>query len=285
MITTLTKCQLIVLPTANSAAAVIAKKVCNGGGKGLNAKQLWQEKLRAYVLLGVEAELDCADPAEAQYALQQASLVIAMNSYVTDTMLTYADVILPVTPFSETSGTFIGIDNQWQSFKGAVSAKGNSRPAWKVLRVLGNLANLKDFDYVSSQDVRDDVRDQLNLVSTAQAQCYIPSDLLVESSLMTISEVPMYQGDAIVRRSTALQQTAENQRASVARMNASEADIHGMSDADNIVVTQADNSIEMAFEIDNSIADGCLYLAAGTEQTSSLGALFSDVTVQAGEAS
>ncbi|NOQ81498.1 MAG: NADH-quinone oxidoreductase subunit G [Methylophaga sp.] len=282
LIAKLTKNQMIVLPTANSTAAEITESLFENdtNSSQLNAQQVWQQNLRSYVLMGVEPELDCANPVAAKQALQQASLVISMNSYVTDEMLAYSDVILPITPFSETSGTFVGIDSQWQSFTGAVSAKGDSRPAWKVLRVLGNMANLKDFDYVSSQDVCEEVRDQLNLLSVSAGNSYSPADLNVDSSLMSISEIPMYQTDAIVRRSSALQETADNQAASIARMNMAEAEKQGVSEAKGISITQADNTISMPFEIDDDIADGCIYLAAGIIETSTLGEMFANVTVQ-----
>jgi len=285
LIAKLTKNQMIVLPTANSTAAEMSESLFENDNNAsqLNAQQVWQQNLRSYVLMGVEPELDCANPVAAKQALQQASLVISMNSYVTDEMLAYSDVILPITPFSETSGTFVGIDGQWQSFTGAVSAKGDSRPAWKVLRVLGNMANLKDFDYVSSQDVCEEVRDQLNIRSVSAGSKYSPADLNADSGLMTISEIPMYQTDAVVRRSSALQETVDNQAASIARMNSTEADKHDVKEAKSLSVTQGNNSISVAFEIDEDIADGCIYLAAGTNETSTLGAMFADVSVQASE--
>ncbi|MFW5450302.1 MAG: NADH-quinone oxidoreductase subunit NuoG [Methylophagaceae bacterium] len=281
LITTLTNTKMIILPTANSTAAQIAGVLpyCDAKQQGLNAQQVWQQSLRSYVLFGVEPELDCANPNEAANALQQASFVVSMNSYVTDTMLTYSDVILPVASFAETSGTFIGVDNHWQSFTGAISAKGKSRPGWKVLRVLGNLAQLTGFDYVSSQDVRDEIQDNINEMPAVKSSIYIPKRLELNSQLMAISEVPMYQSDAIVRRSSALQQTPENQQAIVARMNAKEADKHNVSEAERITINQGHSTVNMPFEIDNSIADDCIYLATGIEQTATLGAAFSNVKV------
>jgi NADH-quinone oxidoreductase subunit G len=291
LIARLTKSQMIVLPTANSSAAIIAGALpYNYATKhkaesiGLDAQQMLQQCLRSYVLFGLEPELDCADPVGAQQALHDASFVVSMNSYVTETMLAYTDVILPIATFSETSGTFIGADSQWQSFTGAVTAQGESRPGWKVLRVLGNLAKVEGFDYVSSQDIRDEVRDQLKLVSSATKQAYLPDELDSDITLMAISEVPMYQTDSVVRRSEALQQTPENRKASIARMNTNEADKHNVSHTENIKVSQGDNTVTVAFEIDDAIADGCIYLAAGIMGTSLLGAAFSDVTVAVSEA-
>jgi len=285
LIARLTNSQLIILPAANSTGIALASVLSQDKVKtkeiaaGLDSEQIWQQKLRAYLLFGVEPELDCANPSAALNALQHASLVVSITSYVTDTLLTYADVILPMASFAETSGTFVGIDGQWQSFTGAVTAKAESRPGWKILRVLGNLANIKGFDYVSSQDVRDEVRDLFNLQSPPNKSSYIPGDLSATSTLMAISEVPMYQTDAVVRRSNPLQQTPENQRASLARMNSKEAEKYGLSEAKMIKVTQDDKHRNMAFEIDDAIADSCIYIAVGLAEVSILGANFADVQV------
>ncbi|MDH5592657.1 MAG: molybdopterin-dependent oxidoreductase, partial [Gammaproteobacteria bacterium] len=287
LIAKLSHSRLIVLPTANSMASAIASALPyvstaqqSANSVGLDAQQSWQQTLPSYVLFGVEPELDCANPVLAQQSLQQASFVVSMNSYVSDTMLTYADVILPIASFAETSGTFIGVDGQWQSFTGAVTAKGESRPGWKVLRVLANVAKLNDFDYVSSQDVRDDVQDQIKATQAIDKASYIPTKQNVDVALMVISEVPMYQSDSVVRRSSALQQTPNNQRASIARMNADEAERYGVKEERYITVTQADNAITVPFEIDNTIADGCIYIAAGTQKTSHLGSAFGSVSVE-----
>jgi NADH-quinone oxidoreductase subunit G len=290
LIARLSNSQLIVLPVANSTAIALADSLATAKIKaneaesvGLDSEQIWRQKLRAYMLFGVEPELDCANPNVALNALQHASLVVSVTSYVTDTILAYADVILPMASFAETSGTFIGIDGQWQSFTGAVTAKADSRPGWKILRVLGNLADIKNFDYVSSQGVRDEVSDQFSMQSPANNSSYIPDELAVTSKLMAISEVPMYRTDAVVRRSEPLQQTPENKRASLARMNSKEAEKYKLSEAKMIKVTQNDNHLIMAFEIDDAIADSCIYLAAGIAQTSMLGANFADVQVALAE--
>ena len=77
----------------------------------------------------------------------------------------YADVMLPIAPFTETSGTFVNTEGRVQSFKGAVKPLGEARPAWKVLRVLGNLLNVQGFDYDTSEAVRDEVLNGVNVGS------------------------------------------------------------------------------------------------------------------------
>jgi NADH-quinone oxidoreductase subunit G len=128
-------------------------------------------------------------------------------------MQRYANVILPIGPFTETSGTFVNAEGRWQSFAGVVSPLGESRPGWKVLRVLGNLFGLDGFDYFSSEEVRDELRamtTDIKADNTIVWSC--PSKLGVEAVSGTM-EIPMYAVDAIVRRATSLQKTADGQAA------------------------------------------------------------------------
>ena len=245
---------------------------------------MWQQALKAYVLFGFEPEFDTADPAQAQHALQDASFVVVMNSYMTETMLSYADVILPLASFAETSGTFIGIDKQWQSFTGAVKPKGESRPGWKILRVLANLAKIPAIDFVSSQDVRDEVQDKLNLYPVTKSRRYVPADLNVDTALMAISEVPMYQIDAMVRRSEALQQTPDNLKSQLVRMNSEEAARYGLVGQNTVTVSQNDKTVTLPFELDETIADGCIYMATGLNDAAQLGASYSLVSINSEQA-
>ncbi len=280
----LSSAKLIVLPESNSQAMTLAQALpyqANSDECGLNAQQMWQKSCRSYLLFGIEPEYDCADPVLAQSALQQASFVVSINSYVTDTMLSYSDVILPLAGFAETSGTFVNIDNQWQSFTGAVPAQAESRPGWKILRVLGNIAKLNGFDYVSSQDICDEVRDEINLRSKANIKTpTAPASLDAKfDNVMLISEIPMYQTDAIVRRSVALQNTPDNRESSIARMCLNSATKLGLVDAEYISVHHGETSVTVGFELDETIAENCVYLAAGTSETATLGAAFASVRV------
>ena len=279
LIAKLSDSHIIVLPTANSNALTLAGAVPYQENVGLNSNEIWQQKLKAYVLFGIEPEFDTADPLQAQDALKDADFVVAINSFVTETMLNSCDVILPLASFAETSGTFIGVDGEWQSFSGAVAPKGESRPGWKILRVLANLAKIKDIDFVSSQDVRDEVKDNLNDEVAGKQDQYIPENLITETALMAISEVPMYQVDALVRRSDSLQQTPDNQKSKVAKMNKGEAARYGLSDQNTITVNQATRSLTLPFEIDEDIADDCIYLATGLNDAAQLGIGFGAITV------
>ncbi len=131
---------------ANHAGASIVGALphrVTGGGKakkpGLNASQMLANGLDAYVLLGVEPEFDTADPKQSVASLKKAKFVVSLSAFSSDSINEYADVILPIAASVETAGTFVNVAGSWQSFNGCVPPKGEARPAWKVLRVLGNL--------------------------------------------------------------------------------------------------------------------------------------------------
>lgn len=288
LITELTHTNLIVLPTANSTALQLSGALpftLDAGDEsqqGLNIQQCWQNQLHSYVLMGLEPELDCDNPAQVRKALTQADFVVSLSSFVTDTLYDYADVILPIATFAETSGTFVGVDKQWQSYKGAVAAKGESRPGWKVLRVLANLSNVAGFDYVSSEDIVAEIKQTIKMASEPKTLPYIPTELRFESAKLTaVAEVPMYYCDSIVRRSDALLQTDAGQSANIARINSSEAEKLGLQNAKRIKITDGECDVVLALAIDNQVANGCLYMPVGIDETSHFGAGFTDVSVVA----
>jgi NADH-quinone oxidoreductase subunit G len=116
--------------------------------------KLFAEPKKAYVLLNAEPELDAANPQQAVQALNGAEMVVVMSAFKHG--MDYADVLLPISPFSETAGTFVNCEGRAQSFNGSVKPLGDTRPAWKVLRVLGNLLGLSGFDYENSEAIRDE---------------------------------------------------------------------------------------------------------------------------------
>ena len=131
---------------ANAAGAWLAGVLPHRGpgGKsapaaGLAAAEMLAAKLSAYLTLGIEPELDCADGAQALSALGAAECVVSLTAFRTEAMMEYAHVLLPTAPFAETSGTYVNMEGAWQSMTGAVTPPGEARPAWKILRVLGNL--------------------------------------------------------------------------------------------------------------------------------------------------
>jgi NADH-quinone oxidoreductase subunit G len=138
---------------ANSVGGHLAKAFPTA----LNAYDMFAQPRKAYFLLGVEPELDCHNPQQAVAALQAADLVVMLTPFADGSAREYADVLLPIAPFSETSGSYVNCEGRVQSFSGVVRPFGDARPAWKVLRVLGNLLSLAGFDQNSSEQVRDEI--------------------------------------------------------------------------------------------------------------------------------
>ena len=178
--------------------------------KGLNLGDMLAARLKSYVVLGgIEPTHDIAAP-NAVEALRAAEFVVALSPYAT--AKEYAHVILPIGTFAETSGTYVNLEGRWQSVPGAVPPVGESRPAWKVLRVLGNLLNLPTFDYTSSDQVTDELRRLVDGIETTPPAATRALQSKSSSTEASVREIPIYQSDAIVRRAPALQATREAQK-------------------------------------------------------------------------
>jgi len=171
---------------------------------GLAATQMLESRLRAFLLVGGIELADLAPAAATDAALRGAECVVALTPFVSDELRSYATVILPVGAFAETSGTWVNVEGRWQSVPGAARPPGEARPAWKVLRVLGNLLGLTGFDYLSSEDVRDELRRELGEYPLDA----VPSQFVAGrlAALDVTREVDTYAVDGVVRRSRPLQE-------------------------------------------------------------------------------
>jgi NADH-quinone oxidoreductase subunit G len=178
---------------------------------GLAAAEMLNARLRGYVLVGGVERADLAPSAANDQALQGAQCVVAITPYAGEEQKATATVILPAAAFAETSGTWVNVAGRWQSVPGAARAPGESRPAWKILRVLGNLLGLPGFEYLSSEDVRDELRRELGEYATGHPAGTFAAGRL--ASLDATREVGLYAVDAVVRRSRPLQETREGQAA------------------------------------------------------------------------
>src|SRR5699024_12116293 len=157
-------------------------------------EQMFADPLQAYFVLHVEPQLDTDAGARSVEVLKNAALSVAMTSYFS-AAAEWADVMLPVAPFTETSGTFINAEGRVQSFRGVAAPVGDSRPAWKVLRVLGNLFECEGFDEESSEAVRDAVISggvNAQLSNRIQAQ---PALVEPQDGLERVTEVPIYRSE------------------------------------------------------------------------------------------
>jgi len=251
--------------------------------KAANARQMFEQPRKAYVLMGVEPEFDCANPQLAVGALKQASLVVFMSAFKHSAALDYADVMLPISPFTETSGTYVNAEGRAQSFNGVVKPRGDARPAWKVLRVLGNVLNLDGFGYASSEEVRDEVlgkgiefvaglNNDLDSVRICLSQPSV-------SGLQRIADVPINFADPMARRSPALQQTADAVAPTARMCEATLAQV-GVVDSTQIRIKQGNGETVMVAKLDDGVPAGCVRVAAAHATTVMLGDMFGSISVE-----
>ena len=249
---------------------------------GANARDLLSEPRRAYLLAGFEPEFDTWNPTRAQTTLAKADFVAALSAWRSPSLEAVADVILPVGDFAETSGTYVNAGGLWQSFQGAIAAPGNARPAWKVLRVLGNLLDVEGFDYVSARGIREELSGICESVTPDNG----PREELIgnlsetpEEGLYRIGDVPIYAVDGLVRRADALQRTSDATHFGV-WLNPMEAGRLGVANGDTVVVKQTDDSAEAVVTLDASIPEGCARIPAALEGSDRLGASYGPVTLE-----
>jgi NADH-quinone oxidoreductase subunit G len=251
---------------------------------GLNAKTMLENPRKAYLLLNVEPELDCQNARVAKQAMAQAECVVALTSYKSEA-LNDAHVLLPIAPFTETSGTYMSMEGRVQSFKAVAKALGESRPAWKVLRVLANTLGLAGFEFDSSEQVKDEIFGgekpskvvwrslNNNLRELIEIQVIHKTD-----TLQRIGEVSQYRSDPIVRRSPPLQKTKYMAKIS-ASMNEAQMTKLNLKEGDLVLVKQAAGSVTLPVKVDNNVARGCVRIAGASPETTDLGELMGDIEV------
>jgi NADH-quinone oxidoreductase subunit G len=248
---------------------------------GLDAHAMLAAPRKGYLLFGVEPEYDCADAALAASALGSAEVVVSVSPYASDALKARADVLLPVGSFAETSGTYINTEGCWQSFAGVASPYGESRPGWKVLRVLANQFGLDGFEQISSEEIRDALHSQAGQMSLDNSQAAGPvAGPMKLDGLERVGDVPIHSVDALVRRSASLQATPDAGSAGLVRLNSMQAENSGVRDGYSVHIKQGDASTTMDVEINDRVADGCVWVQTGTTAAASLGAGFGPITIE-----
>lgn len=252
---------------------------------GMHARAMLEVPRKAYLLLNIEPELDCQHAALAKAAMAKAECVVALTAYKSQA-LENADILLPIAPFTETSGTFMSMEGRVQSFQAVTKPMGECRPGWKVLRVLANTLGLEGFDFNSSEEVKNAIFNNEkpsavvwrslnnNLKELVEIQINIKKD-----GLQRIGEVPQYESDPIVRRSPPLQKTKYNIRP-MARMCAEQMALLGLVEGDIVLARQDRGSAVLKVKLDNHVAKGCVRVAASHELTTGLGDLMGDITIE-----
>jgi NADH-quinone oxidoreductase subunit G len=263
---------------ANSVGGYLAG--CVPGAGGLSAAAMLAEPRSAYLLLNVEPELDTYNPRQALAAMAAAGFVVALTPFA-GAAADYADALLPIVPFTETAGTFVNTEGGLQGFNPAVKPLGEARPAWKVLRVLGNLLGAPGFDYDRSEQVRDEACPggdaSARLSNAIEGIALAPATAAAGTE--RVADVPIYFADPIVRRAASLQQTSD---AATPRAFATGAMLGklGVAPGARVRVKQDGGEAVVAIERDDRLADGVVRLAAAHPATAGLGGMFDLITVE-----
>ena len=257
------------------------------GNGGLNAGQMLTQPMKALLLLHAEPLLDSADGAATRKALAGSGLVVALTPFK-DTAAEFADVLLPIAPFTETAGSFVNAEGRVQSFHGVVKPLGDSRPAWKVLRVLGNMVGLAGFDFETSEDVRAEALGDVvalaqrldnSASAPAPAAPAAPAPAAQTGAFERIADVPIYSTDALVRRAVSLQLTADA-RDPVVGIPSQLWGTLGLQAGGKVVVHQGDSAVVLPAREDATLAPSAIRIAAGHPSTAALGPMFGAISVE-----
>ncbi|POZ62180.1 NADH-quinone oxidoreductase subunit NuoG [Chromobacterium alticapitis] len=265
---------------AEAANSVGAELVGAWAQSGDNAAAMIAKPKKAYFLLNTEVEFDSYDSQAAVAAMKQAATVIALSAYKGQGLLDYADVLLPIAPFSETAGSFVNMEGKLQTFNGVVKPLGEARPAWKVLRVLGNMLSLAGFEQNSAEDVRAEFGDLASKLNNALSK--VAANPAVASGIVRVGEVPMYQADAISRRAKPLQQTREARDADVARAHGSLLAKLGIDSGSTALLKQGSGEARVRVEADDSLPADVVRVATAHASTLALGGMFDAIEIKQG---
>jgi NADH-quinone oxidoreductase subunit G len=262
--------------SGNTVGAHWVGAVSKDGVEGLLTKPL-----KAVVLLGAELH-DFANPQALKMTLSQAGTVVALSAFDSPEMRALADVLLPIAPYTETSGSYVNAAGTLQSVQAAVKPLGEARPAWKVLRVLGNLLNVDACHFNSSEEVLSEAKScgeisqMLNNATLAKPQ----APTAIPSSIERIADVPIHATDAIVRRAPALQATADGVRAQKIGLASDIFATLGIQNGDAVKITQDSYVVTAQAIEDQSLAAGVVRVSAATAHSAQLGNMFGTLTVE-----
>ncbi|MGB3436826.1 NADH-quinone oxidoreductase subunit NuoG [Achromobacter sp.] len=260
----------------NTVGGYLAGATPGKGGK--NAAAMLAEPLKAYVVLHAEPLLDADNGQQAIAALRGAQFAVALTPY-RSAAAEWADVMLPVSPFTETSGTYVNAQGLAQSFKGTVTPFGQTRPGWKVLRVLGNVLHLAGFDDETSESVRDAALAG-GIEGRLSNEIKAPLGLgQAATGLERVADVPIYRTDAMVRRSEPLQAAPASKKPAAA-MNGRTLTSLGLTAGVKVRVSSGQGAIELETVQDDAVADRAVRISAAFENTAALGGAFGQISVE-----
>ncbi|WP_020559366.1 NADH-quinone oxidoreductase subunit NuoG [Thiofilum flexile] len=238
-------------------------------------------ELDTVVLLNVEPEYDTANPYLTLSRLRQAKQVIAITSFMSPALRDYATVILPCTPWAETSGTYVNAEGTWQFARAVTEPKGEARPAWKILRVIGHQLSVPECEYVNIEQISFELRRLVDKHPLTPPTIQPVTTLRIsnESGLERIGEVQAYRVDNVVRRASALQALVPETKAHIHPNTAT----HLALMPDTLVtVRQGEASLSLPVWWDESLPENTVWIAGGTEASAQLGEAWGRIELRAG---
>lgn len=265
------------LPVGGNA---VGAALVNANGAGIES--VLSGDRRAMILMNIEPDADLPNPEQARAALAQANTVIALSAYKSADLLEVADVILPISTFTETMSTFVNAEGRVQTIQPSVKPLADSRPAWKVLRVLGGLLGLEGFLLNMPEEVLGEALSE-NYCSKLDNRSHLSAlsndHQLPLTSLERLTDVNIYAGDQIVRRSSALQLTRDAKRGNQVGLDKKLFSQLGLNEGDLVSVTQGNQTVNMPATLEANLALGAVRISAGTGISAKLGPMFGPVTV------
>ena len=278
-IATATGAALNIIPHGgNSTGAAMA--ACAGVAEtGLNTREMLATPLKKYLLWDIEPEFDLANPANAMHALDSAESVLAVSAFASEGLKAVADVILPLAPLAESEGLFYTLDGQSFVVDAAVSASGQARPGWKILRRLGAELELDGFSQVDIASLREEMLSEIADADceTSEVELNVPK---AEGDFYRVGEVAMYAVDALCRRSEYLQQTVHAENAFVG-LNPDDAGRKGLADGHEVKVSQGDGHVMLPVRLCDELPAGAVWVKSATDSGISLGDSFGPISVEA----
>ncbi|MYB35724.1 MAG: molybdopterin-dependent oxidoreductase, partial [Gammaproteobacteria bacterium] len=261
--------RLAILAPGNSAGGALAN--CLPGTNGLNKQAMLDSGMSGFVLLGSQPELDCMDAYTAVKALENADFVVQLTAFKPEAYDRHIDVALPICSFAETAGSHVNCEGKIQTAQVAIRPISESKPAWKILRVLGNFLNLEGFDQITLDDVTQEALEAMGSADRTpncrlgEFRLHSPVSF-AQDGLSLITYMPMYRGDPLIRNALALQSAADNP-GPLASLHPETLKEHSLKDRDWAEIGNGEVSARLQVIEEPRVPRNCVLIPAGYVET------------------
>ena len=238
----------------------------NLNSNNISTDKILSQKKEAYIMMNFDPLYDYHSPKKINGALKNAKFNLAISPYISDSFKEF-DVILPMTPFTETSGTFMNMEKRIQSFSAVTPPFGQARPGWKILRVLANFLQFEGFLYDSSEDVKADAMIELDKKNDYILIDFKPSK--ITKGLETLNLIKANDSDMIVRRASSLHKNKKNQNCCL--INPSTMLKEGLIDGQKIRISSSEAEVLINVKADENVCSNVIAIFGKQDETFSLG--------------